>query len=167
MKNSKIFLLKKILPMGEFFFEKVLDKSVTTVYTVYIQYERRAQMNIFIDNRSGAPIYDQIYSQIKNQIISGTLIENEPLPSIRNLAKDLRISVVTTKRAYDELEREGFIYTLPAKGCFVAAQNTELLKEHNLKKIEEHVIEIKNLAAACQLSKNDVIDIFDIIYEQE
>ena len=124
-------------------------------------------MNIFIDNRSGAPIYDQIYSQIKNQIINGTLTENELLPSIRNLAKDLRISVVTTKRAYDELEREGFIYTLPAKGCFVAAQNTELLKEHNLKKIEEHVIEIKNLAVACQLSKNDVIDIFDIIYEQE
>lgn len=124
-------------------------------------------MNIFIDNRSGAPIYDQIYSQIKNQIINGTLTENELLPFIRNLAKDLRISVVTTKRAYDELEREGFIYTLPAKGCFVAAQNTELLKEHNLKKIEEHIIEIKDLAAACQLSKNDVIEIFDIIYEQE
>lgn len=124
-------------------------------------------MNIFIDNRSGAPIYDQIYSQIKNQIINGTLTENELLPSIRNLAKDLRISVVTTKRAYDELERESFIYTLPAKGCFVAAQNTELLKEHNLKKIEEHIIEIKDLAAACQLSKNDVIEIFDIIYEQE
>ena len=124
-------------------------------------------MNIFIDNRSGAPIYDQIYSQIKNQIINGTLTENELLPSIRNLAKDLRISVVTTKRAYDELEREGFIYTLPAKGCFVAAQNTELLKEHNLKKIEEHIIEIKDLAAACQLSKKDVIEIFDIIYEQE
>lgn len=124
-------------------------------------------MNIFIDNRSGAPIYDQIYSQIKNQIISGTLVANEPLPSIRNLAKDLRISVVTTKRAYDELEREGFVYTLPAKGCFVAAQNTELLKEHNLKKIEEHIMEIKELSAACQLSKNDIIEIFDIIYEQE
>ena len=106
-------------------------------------------MNIFIDNRSGVPIYDQIYSQIKNQIINGTLTENELLPSIRNLAMDLRISVVTTKRAYDELEREGFIYTLPAKGCFVAAQNTELLKEHNLKKIEEHIIKIKDLAAAC------------------
>ena len=72
-------------------------------------------MNIFIDNKSGAPIYDQIYSQIKNQIISGDLKEDEALPSIRNLAKDLRISVVTTKRAYDELEREGFIYTIAAK----------------------------------------------------
>ena len=82
-------------------------------------------MNIFIDNKNGAPIYDQIYSQIKNLIISGELAENDPLPSIRFLAKDLRISVVTTKRAYDELEREGFIYTQPAKGSFVAPKNTE------------------------------------------
>ena len=80
-------------------------------------------MNVFIDNKRGAPIYDQIYSQIKAQIINGELKEDEALPSIRNLAKDLRISVITTKRAYDELEREGFIYTLPAKGCFVAPKN--------------------------------------------
>ena len=73
-------------------------------------------MNVFIDNKRGAPIYDQIYSQIKAQIINGELKEDEALPSIRNLAKDLRISVITTKRAYDELEREGFIYTLPSKG---------------------------------------------------
>ena len=124
-------------------------------------------MNIFIDNRSGAPIYDQIYSQIKSAVISGELKENDALPSIRSLAKDLRISVVTTKRAYDELEREGIVYTLPAKGCFVASQNTELLKEHNLKKIEEYITEIKNLGAACQLSKNDIIDMINIVYEQE
>ena len=92
-------------------------------------------MNIFIDNKRGAPIYDQIYSQIKAQIINGELKEDEALPSIRNLAKDLRISVITTKRAYDELEREGFIYTLPAKGCFVAPKNVELLREESLKKI--------------------------------
>ena len=95
-------------------------------------------MNVFIDNKSGAPIYDQIYTQIKEQIINGTLQEDDPLPSIRNLAKDLRISVVTTKRAYDELEKEGFIYTIAAKGCFVAAKNVELLRETNLKKIEEY-----------------------------
>ena len=71
-------------------------------------------MNLYIDNRSGSPIYDQIYTQIKNQIISGELEADQALPSIRNLAKDLRISVITTKRAYEELEREGFIYTLPA-----------------------------------------------------
>ena len=77
-------------------------------------------MNIFIDNKSGAPIYEQIFTQLKSQIISGTLPSDEALPSIRSLAKDLRISVVTTKRAYDELEKEGFIYTIAAKGCFVA-----------------------------------------------
>ena len=92
-------------------------------------------MNIFIDNKSGLPIYDQIYSQIKSQIINGALQEDEALPSIRNLAKDLRISVITTKRAYDELEKEGFIYTIPAKGCFVAPKNVELLREENIKKI--------------------------------
>lgn len=124
-------------------------------------------MNIFIDNRSGAPIYDQIYNQIKDMIVCGNLSANEPLPSIRTLAKDLRISVVTTKRAYDELEREGYIYTLPAKGCFVAAQNTEMLKEHNLKLIEEHMNEIKKLSVLCQLSKQDIIDMFDIIDEVE
>lgn len=149
------------------FFKKVLDKSVLTVYTVYIQSERSEQMNLFIDNRSGAPIYDQIYNQIKDLIISGTLTENEPLPSIRILAKDMRISVVTTKRAYDELEREGFIYTVPAKGCFVAPQNTEILKEQNLKKIEEHILEVKKLASACKLEKNDIVDMINILYEQE
>ena len=124
-------------------------------------------MNLFIDNRSGAPIYDQIHNQIKDLIISGALMENEPLPSIRTLAKDMRISVVTTKRAYDELEREGFIYTVPAKGCFVAPQNIEILKEQNLKKIEEHILEIKKLASVCKLGKDDIVDMFDILYEQE
>ncbi len=115
-------------------------------------------MNIFIDNRSGSPIYDQIYNQVKSLIISGELQENDPLPSIRSLAKDLRISVVTTKRAYDELEREGFIYTLPAKGCFVAVKNTELLREENLKKIEKLIAEIQQLAASCRLTTDDLIE---------
>ena len=109
-------------------------------------------MNLFIDNKSGAPIYDQIYSQIKSQIISGELREHEELPSIRNLAKDLRISVITTKRAYDELEREGFIYALPAKGCFVAPKNVELLRVENLKTIEYYMQKISNYqtcAAEC------------------
>ena len=124
-------------------------------------------MNFFIDNRSGAPIYDQIYSQIKNQIISGHLEPNAPLPSIRSLAKDLRISVVTTKRAYDELEREGFIYTVPAKGCVVAQQNTELLREQNLKKIEDCITEIRQLAAACDLTKDDIIEMLNILDEHK
>ena len=105
-------------------------------------------MNILIDNKSGTPIYDQIYSQIKSQIISGALKQDEMLPSIRGLAKDLRISFITTKRAYEELEKEGFIYTLPAKGCYVAPKNVELLREENLKKIEEYIDEIVRLAAS-------------------
>lgn len=119
-------------------------------------------MHIFIDNKSGMPIYDQIYSQIKNQIISGDLQEDAALPSIRNLAKDLRISVITTKRAYDELEKEGFIYTIPAKGCFVAPKNIELLREENLKKIEARIQEIRQLAAACNLTKEDIHEMIDL-----
>ena len=122
-------------------------------------------MNIFIDNKNGAPIYDQIYNQIKSSIINGELKENDALPSIRNLAKDLRISVVTTKRAYDELEREGFIYTLPAKGCFVAPKNTELLREENLKKIEEYLSEVRRLAVSCSLSTDDIIDMYRYLDE--
>ncbi len=122
-------------------------------------------MDILIDNKSGAPIYDQIYSQIKTQIISGALREDELLPSIRNLAKDLRISVITTKRAYDELEREGFIYTVAGKGCFVAAKNVELFREENLKKIEEHMEEIAKLAATCNLSCDEIVRMFQYIME--
>ena len=123
-------------------------------------------MNIFIDNKSGLPIYDQIYSQIKSQIISGGLREDQLLPSIRNLAKDLGISVITTRRAYDELEREGCIYTVAGKGCFVAAKNTELLREENLRQIEERLQEIRDLAAACGLSREDIIEMFSVIEEE-
>lgn len=123
-------------------------------------------MNIFIDNKSGAPIYEQIYTQIRNQIISGELEEDAALPSIRNLAKDLRISVITTKRAYDELERDGFIYTLPAKGCFVAPKNVELLREENLKKIEEYMRSISKLAASCGLGTEELLEMFRVNLEE-
>ncbi|MDO5538563.1 MAG: GntR family transcriptional regulator [Eubacteriales bacterium] len=124
-------------------------------------------MNIFIDNKSGTPIYNQIYNQIKSQIISGTLMEDMALPSIRNLAKDLRISVITTKRAYDELEREGFIYTLPAKGCFVAPRNVELLREENLKKIENLMQEILHLSASCSLSREELMEMFRVMTDEQ
>ncbi|MBO5415988.1 MAG: GntR family transcriptional regulator [Clostridia bacterium] len=124
-------------------------------------------MNILIDNKSGEPIYNQIYSQIKNQIISGELKEDEMLPSIRGLAKDLRISFITTKRAYEELEKEGFIYTLPAKGCYVAPKNIELLREENLKKIEEHIEQIAKLAVACNLSRDDILEMITFGMEEE
>ena len=120
-------------------------------------------MTIFIDNKSGLPIYEQIYTQLKDQIIRGQLREDDALPSIRNLAKDLRISVITTKRAYDELEREGFIYTVAGKGCFVAPKNVELLREENLKKIEGHLTEVLRLAASCELTKQDIIDMLSIL----
>ena len=120
-----------------------------------------------IDNKSGTPIYDQIYSQIKGQIISGALKQDELLPSIRGLAKDLRISFITTKRAYEELEKEGFIYTLPAKGCYVAPKNVELLREENLKKIEEHIDEIVRLAASCNLSKQEIMEMVHFSLEEQ
>ena len=124
-------------------------------------------MNILIDNKSGTPIYDQIYSQIKSQIISGALKQDELLPSIRGLAKDLHISFITTKRAYEELEKEGFIYTLPAKGCYVAPKNVELLREENLKKIEAHIDEIVRLAASCNLSKQEILEMVHFSLEEQ
>jgi len=123
-------------------------------------------MTVLIDNRSGTPIYDQIFTQIKNQILSGALSENEALPSIRSLAKDLRISVITTKRAYDELEGAGFIFTVPGKGSFVAARDTELIREENLRQIEEHMKEIQLLANACGLSRQELGEIYDLLEDE-
>ena len=123
-------------------------------------------MQIFIDIRSGAPIYDQIFSQIRDQIVSGALTADEALPSIRNLAKDLRISVITTKRAYEELEREGFLYTVPGKGCFVAARNTDLLREENLRRMEAHLEEAARLAALCGLTADEMIETLRILTEE-
>lgn len=124
-------------------------------------------MTIIIDNKSGVPIYDQIYSQIKAQIIGDALRQDEALPSIRSLAKDLRISVITTKRAYDELEAEGFIYTLPGKGSFVAPKNTELLREENLRRIEEHMREISALAVQSGLTRKELSEMYTLISEEE
>ena len=123
-------------------------------------------VNIFIDNKSGAPIYDQIYSQIKNQIISGALQENEMLPSIRGLAKDLRISFITTKRAYEELERDGFITTVIGKGSFVRAADTRLLREEKLKQVEGLLSAAVSLAGQSGISREEVEEILTIIYQE-
>ena len=123
-------------------------------------------MLILIDNKSGAPIYDQIFTQIKGHIIGGELKTDDPLPSIRVLAKDLRISVITTKRAYDELERAGYIYTVPGKGSFVAAKNAELIREEHLKKIEEHMNAIRTLAVGAGVCREDVLQMWELMWEE-
>ena len=123
-------------------------------------------MLILIDNKSGVPIYDQIFTQIKGHILSGALKTEEALPSIRGLAKDLRISVITTKRAYDELERAGFIYTVPGKGSFVAAKNEALLREEHLKQIEEHMNATRELTLGAHLSREEVLQMWDLIWEE-
>ena len=124
-------------------------------------------MNILIDNKSGEPIYNQIYSQIRSQIISGGLAENELLPSIRGLAKDLRISFLTTKRAYDELEKEGFIYTVQGKGCYVAPRNAELIREESLRRIEEHIEEIVRIAGNGGISNEDILEMVRFSLEDD
>lgn len=123
-------------------------------------------MLILIDNKSGAPIYDQIFTQIKGHILSGELKPDEALPSIRALAKDLRISVITTKRAYEELERSGFIYTIPGKGSFVCAKNTELMREEHLKQIEEHMTAVRSLAQLTGLSREEVQEMWNLMWEE-
>ena len=123
-------------------------------------------MQILIDNKSGAPIYDQIYTQIKNQIMAGHLREHDMLPSIRGLAKDLRISFITTRRAYEEREKDGFIYTIQAKGCFVAPKNVELMREENLKRIEEHIEQIIKLAAGCNLTREEIMEMVQFSLEE-
>lgn len=124
-------------------------------------------MTILIDNRSGKPIYEQIVEQLRDQIVAGELEPDAALPSIRSLAKDLRISVITTKRAYEELEREGFLYTVAGKGCFVAEKNPELLREENLRKIEEHLGEIRRLAVRCGLTREELQEMLAIMEEDE
>lgn len=124
-------------------------------------------MNIIISNSSGQPIYDQIVSQIKGLIISGELKENDALPSMRLLAKELRISVITTKRAYEELERDGFITSMTGKGSFVAGKNTDLIKEEHLKKIEANMTQIVEMANMCNVQLVELIEMLTIVYEGE
>lgn len=124
-------------------------------------------MDIIISNGKNQPIYEQIYMQLKEQIISGSVSEGDALPSIRSLAKDLKISVITTKRAYDELEKEGFIYTVAGKGCFVAEQNMELIRENQLRQIEEKIQEILDLGKTCGLDVAQLSEMLKLIAGEE
>ena len=122
-------------------------------------------MNIVVSNTSGVPIYEQIAKAIKNEILSGDLKENSALPSIRSLASELRVSVITTKRAYEELERDGFIYTLPGKGSYVAEQNKELLIEEKLREIEEKLGEAIDIASSIGLNFEDLVGMLKTLKE--
>ena len=124
-------------------------------------------MEIIIRNTANQPIYEQIYTQLKAQIIAGALTPGEALPSIRALAKDLKISVITTKRAYDELETEGFLYTVAGKGCFVAEKNLELIREHQLKELEDHLSAAAELARSCGLTVEELMEMLRVLLEEE
>lgn len=124
-------------------------------------------MNIIISNSTGQPIYEQICLQIKSMIISGELKEGDALPSMRLLAKELRISVITTKRAYEELERDGFIVSITGKGSFVATKNIDLVKEEHLKNIENLMQDISESATTCGISLDELIEMLTLIYKGE
>ena len=124
-------------------------------------------MELVISNASNLPIYEQIVEGIKRHISSGELREGDMLPSIRALAKDLRISVITTKRAYEELERGGFIYTVAGKGCFVAARSREWMRDDLLRRIEEHLQELSRLATAAGVSGEELCRMLRTLCEEE
>ena len=124
-------------------------------------------MEIIISNSSGKPIYEQITDQVKSQIMSGQLKAGDALPSMRALAQSLRISLITTKRAYNDLEAEGFIETVAGKGSFVAAQDPELLREANLKLAEESIRKAVEVAKRGGISKDELTEMVDILYEGE
>ena len=123
-------------------------------------------MDIIISNSSGAPIYEQICRQVKGAVAAGKLKGGDPLPSIRALARDLRISVITTKRAYEELEREGFLATVPGKGCFVAAQNRETRREAVLCQIEEHLSQAVDAARAGAVDLDELTEMLNTLYSE-
>ncbi len=123
-------------------------------------------MNIIISNSSDRPIYEQITTQIKGMIMTGQLQEDDPLPSMRTLAKELRISVITTKRAYEDLEKDGFITTVVGKGSFVKSADLNLVKEEKRKQIEELLTKVISIAGQSGIEKEEVYEILDILYQE-
>lgn len=124
-------------------------------------------INFIISNNSEIPIYEQIKKEIKRSIISDELKDNDALPSIRVLAKDLKISVLTVKKAYDELEQEGFIKTVQGKGSYIIPKNANIIKEEQIKSIEKNITDIINIARITGVTKKEIIDLFNYIYEEE
>jgi len=144
----------------------VYIKSIVYIYNIYT-YELGKAMNIIISNSSDKPIYEQIYMQIKGQIMNGELKEGELLPSIRVLAKELRVSVITTKRAYEELERDGFIEVVQGKGTFVARRNLDFIREEQLKLIEEMMQKSVDIAKTSNVSLEELVELITLIYKGE
>ena len=124
-------------------------------------------MKILINNKSGQPIYEQIYMQIRDAIVRGELSEHRPLPSIRSLAKDLHISVITTKRAYEDLERDGFIESFTGKGSFVSGQNQELVREEGLRQIEKYLMDAVDKAKQFGISYEELSSLLNMLYKGE
>ena len=124
-------------------------------------------MNIILSNSSGIPIFEQIEKAIKEAIFSNELKEEDMLPSVRNLANELKISFLTVKRAYDELEQAGFIKTVQGKGSFVAPKNLELIKEEKLKEIQDHIEKIYKISKIADISEDEVKELFKMIFEEE
>ena len=125
------------------------------------------ELDIIISNSVDTPLYEQVKEQIKNKIVANELKAGEILPSIRSLAKDLRISVITTKNAYDELEKEGYVETIPGKGTYVANKNTELIKEEQLQKVEGLIDTAVSIAKISGISKDEIKEMLDILYGEE
>lgn len=141
------------------------------IYTIYRDARdgRRGgeRLNIIISNSGETPIYEQITGQIKNMVMSGQLKEGDALPSMRTLARELRISVITTKRAYEDLERDGFITTVVGKGSFVRKADTRLIREEKLKQIEKLLSEAVFEANRSGISKAELFEMLEIIYQEQ
>lgn len=136
------------------------------IYTLNTKFTFEVPMNIIITNTAGQPIYEQIANQIKAMIMNGKLKEGDALPSMRALAQDLRISVITTKRAYEILEAEGMIQSFTGRGSFVAAQNPELLREQNLREIESHLSAAAEIAKRSGISTDELRELLSLIIEE-
>lgn len=124
-------------------------------------------MNIIISNSSAVPLYLQIKTQIESEILKGHLNSDDMLPSIRTLAKELKVSIITTKKAYEELEKDGLIHTVPGKGCFVSSKNSERLREIILSKLEDNLSELIKTAKSVNLTEDNFIEIVKILFKEE
>lgn len=156
--------------------KKTLDRYPVVDYTVHIEYlqyglnglcKRGDLLNVIISNSAGIPIYEQIKEQIKAAIINGEVMEGELLPSIRQLARDLKISVITTTRAYSDLEQEGFVVNVQGKGCYVQPQNTELIREQKLRDIEESLSLAITSAKMIKLSDVELRQMLDVMLKED